>query len=115
MIGSSGNASHGGYNFGPGQSSMDPSRQLVQGLAGGSGTKQMMAHQSSLPMTKAAKRSNKYLHGTPAQPTHNYQAHFSANGTNLQGQFQRGNSGRLLVNQHNGGTSIQSPSLFFNE
>lgn len=73
MIGSSGNISHDGYNFGPGQSSMDPSRQLVQGLGGGSGTKQMTTHQqSSLPMSKAGKRSNKYLHGTPAQPTHNY-------------------------------------------
>ena len=116
MIGSSGNTGHGGsYNFGSGPSGLDPSKQLVQGLAGGSGVKQIVGQQSSLPMTKATKRSNKYLHGTPGQPSHNYQAHFSANGQNLHGHFQRGNSGKLLANQQNGSVSNQSPSLFFNE
>ena len=63
-------------------------------------------------MSGGNKRSNKYLHGTPGQPS-NYQAHFAQNGTNLQAQFSRGNSGKISANHNmNNSISNKSPSLF---
>ena len=45
---------------------MDPSKQFAHAFLGSSGAKHVIEHQSSHPISKAAKRSNKYLHGTPA-------------------------------------------------
>ena len=52
--------------FGSGHPSMDPSKQFAHAFLGSSGAKHVIEHQSSHPISKAAKRSNKYLHGTPA-------------------------------------------------
>ena len=92
-----------GYIGGIAQGNIDP--HLIVGSAGGGQTAQILTQGGN-------KRSNKYLHGTPGQPS-NYQAHFAQNGTNLQAQFSRGNSGKISANHNmNNSISNKSPSLF---
>jgi|TARA_B110000285_G_scaffold214050_1_gene258999 hypothetical protein len=98
VVGSSGGPSMGYMGLGPGN--LDPNLLVGQ------------VPQASMPISGGNRRSNKYLHGTPGQP-HNYQAHFSQNGTNLQSQFSRGNSGKILGNHPmNNSISNKSPSLY---